>query len=141
MSSEPESTSLALNGPWPVLDMQERRVLGVMVEKAKTTPDAYPMSVNALVTGSNQKSNREPILNLSDLDVELVIAPSSDYSPRSKKLKKTIWKRKPRWRSARAKSSPFTPSSKKNCSTPLRLKRCRQAMWSTWRKRTSSTFS
>lgn len=70
MSSEPESTSLALNGPWPVLDMQERRVLGVMVEKAKTTPDAYPMSVNALVTGSNQKSNREPILNLSDLDVE-----------------------------------------------------------------------
>src|SRR5438270_9447109 len=57
-------------GPWPVLDMQERRVLGVMVEKAKTTPDAYPMSVNSLVTGSNQKSNRDPLLNLSDGDVE-----------------------------------------------------------------------
>jgi uncharacterized protein YceH (UPF0502 family) len=41
-----------------------------MVEKAKTTPDAYPMSVNGLVTGSNQKSNRDPLLNLSDTDVE-----------------------------------------------------------------------
>ena len=58
------------NGPWPVLDIQERRLLGVMVEKAKTTPDAYPLSVNALVTGANQKSNRDPLLNLSDLDVE-----------------------------------------------------------------------
>ena len=58
------------NGPWPILDIQERRLLGVMVEKAKTTPDAYPLSVNALVTGANQKSNREPLLNLSDLDVE-----------------------------------------------------------------------
>jgi uncharacterized protein YceH (UPF0502 family) len=53
-----------------VLDTHERRVLGVLVEKAKTTPDAYPMSVNALVTGSNQKSNREPLLNLSDFEVE-----------------------------------------------------------------------
>src|SRR5437588_574115 len=57
-------------GPWPVLDMQERRLLGVLVEKAKTTPDAYPMSVNALVTGANQKSNRDPILNLSEIEVE-----------------------------------------------------------------------
>jgi uncharacterized protein YceH (UPF0502 family) len=48
----------------------ERRVLGVMVEKAKTTPDAYPLSLNALVTGSNQKSNRDPVLDLSEADVE-----------------------------------------------------------------------
>jgi uncharacterized protein YceH (UPF0502 family) len=41
-----------------------------MVEKAKTTPDAYPLSLNALVTGSNQKSNREPMMELSDVDVE-----------------------------------------------------------------------
>jgi uncharacterized protein YceH (UPF0502 family) len=45
-------------------------VLGVLVEKAKTTPEAYPLSLNALVTGCNQKSNRDPILELSDLDVE-----------------------------------------------------------------------
>lgn len=55
---------------WPVLSTNERRVLGVMVEKAKTTPDAYPLSINALVSGCNQKSNREPVLNLSDADVE-----------------------------------------------------------------------
>ena len=47
-----------------------RRLLGVLVEKAKTTPDAYPLSVNALVVGSNQKSNRDPLLNLTDEDVE-----------------------------------------------------------------------
>jgi uncharacterized protein YceH (UPF0502 family) len=56
--------------PWPVLDVTERRVLGVLVEKAKTTPDAYPMSLNAIVTGCNQKSNRDPLLNLSDEQVE-----------------------------------------------------------------------
>jgi uncharacterized protein YceH (UPF0502 family) len=55
---------------WPELDRVSRRLLGVLVEKAKTTPDAYPMSVNALVTGSNQKSNRDPLLNLTDEDVE-----------------------------------------------------------------------
>jgi uncharacterized protein YceH (UPF0502 family) len=57
-----------------VLDLNERRVLGVLVEKAKTTPDVYPLSVNALVAGANQKSNREPLLNLSDHDVEETLA-------------------------------------------------------------------
>ena len=55
---------------WPVLTMAERRILGVMVEKAKTTPDVYPMSLNSLMTGSNQKSNRDPILNLSEENIE-----------------------------------------------------------------------
>jgi uncharacterized protein len=54
----------------PVLAPNERRVLGVLVEKQKTTPDGYPLSLNALLTGCNQKSNREPVLELSDLDVE-----------------------------------------------------------------------
>lgn len=58
---------------WPVLSPLERRVLGVLVEKAKTTPDAYPMSVNALVSGCNQKSNRDPILNVSEDDVETTL--------------------------------------------------------------------
>jgi uncharacterized protein YceH (UPF0502 family) len=49
-------------------------VLGVLVEKAKTTPDTYPLSVNALVTGCNQKSNRDPLLELTDLDVEDTLA-------------------------------------------------------------------
>jgi len=58
------------SGPWPVLDREERRVLGVLIEKQKTTPDAYPMSLNAVTTGCNQKSNRDPILDLPDVDVE-----------------------------------------------------------------------
>lgn len=68
MSSEP--TPPAAPETWPILGLHARRVLGVLVEKAKTTADAYPLSLNALVTGCNQKSNREPVLNLSDVEVE-----------------------------------------------------------------------
>jgi len=55
---------------WKPLEPIQRRVLGVMVEKAKTTPAAYPMSVNAIVTGCNQKNNRDPLMTLDDIDVE-----------------------------------------------------------------------
>jgi uncharacterized protein YceH (UPF0502 family) len=55
---------------WPALSLHERRILGVLIEKAKTTPDAYPMSINGLVTGSNQKSNRDPVLQINDEQVE-----------------------------------------------------------------------
>ncbi|MHB1425276.1 MAG: YceH family protein [Gemmataceae bacterium] len=74
MSSEMESSAPKEASTWPVLDMRERRVLGVLIEKAKTTPDTYPLSVNALVTGCNQKSNRDPLLNLTDLEVEDTLA-------------------------------------------------------------------
>src|SRR5438128_3960862 len=68
----PESTAPTPGTPpaWPVLSVLERRVLGVLVEKAKTTPDTYPLSLNSLVTGCNQKSNRDPVLNVSDFEVE-----------------------------------------------------------------------
>jgi uncharacterized protein YceH (UPF0502 family) len=55
---------------WPVLSMIERRILGVLIEKAKTTPEAYPMSLNALTNGCNQKSNRDPVMTLDESDVE-----------------------------------------------------------------------
>jgi len=55
-------------GPRP-LDANERRVLGVLIEKAKTTPDQYPLSLNALVTGCNQKSNRDPVMTLDEEQV------------------------------------------------------------------------
>jgi uncharacterized protein len=45
-------------------------VLGVLGEKAKTTPDAYPMTLNGLVAGCNQKSNRSPVLQLEADQVE-----------------------------------------------------------------------
>src|SRR5262249_8934302 len=63
------STEAAPPPAWPELNAPERRVLGVLVEKMKTTPDVYPLSVNSLVTGCNQKSNRDPVLTLTDLDV------------------------------------------------------------------------
>src|SRR5437588_8193509 len=69
MSPEPVSSTETAT-TWPVLNLHERRVLGVLVEKAKTTPDIYPLSLNALVAGCNQKSNRDPVLDLSDQDVE-----------------------------------------------------------------------
>lgn len=58
---------------WQPVNSRQRRVLGVLIEKAKTTPDAYPMSVNGITTGCNQKSNREPVMNLSPEDVEQVL--------------------------------------------------------------------
>jgi len=47
----------------------DRRVLGVLIEKGKTTPDQYPMSLNALVAGCNQKSNRYPQMDLEQEEV------------------------------------------------------------------------
>jgi uncharacterized protein YceH (UPF0502 family) len=70
MSSETSTPALSKSPEWSILGMAERRVLGVLVEKAKTTPDTYPMSLNALTTGCNQKSNRDPLLNLSEEEVE-----------------------------------------------------------------------
>src|SRR3954469_15178187 len=69
MAAETNTEETGSSGPWPVLDTMERRILGVLVEKQKTTSDAYPLSVNALVTGSNQKSNRDPIMELDEDDV------------------------------------------------------------------------
>jgi uncharacterized protein YceH (UPF0502 family) len=48
------------------LDPIERRVLGTLIEKGKTTPDQYPMSLNGLVSGCNQKSNRDPAMTLDE---------------------------------------------------------------------------
>ena len=55
---------------WQPLSAIDRRVLGVLAEKAKTTPDIYPMSLNAICTGCNQKSNREPLMQLEAEVVE-----------------------------------------------------------------------
>lgn len=44
----------------------QARVLGTLMEKARTVPDTYPLSLNLVVTGSNQKSSREPVLHISE---------------------------------------------------------------------------
>jgi hypothetical protein len=78
-----ESTSVDANptsGPasegnrtWKPLSAKQRRVLGTLMEKSKTTPDAYPMSFTGLATGCNQKSNREPITNYTAEQVETIV--------------------------------------------------------------------
>lgn len=55
---------------WKPLSSLERRIIGVLGEKAKTTPDSYPLSLNALVNGCNQKSNRYPQMKVESIDVE-----------------------------------------------------------------------
>ena len=58
---------------WVPLTPRERRVLGVLVEKAKTTPEYYPLTIAAIVTGSNQKSNRDPVTSYDADDVEEIL--------------------------------------------------------------------
>jgi len=53
----------------PQLHATERRVLGVLIEKGLTTPEYYPMTVNALIAGCNQKNNREPVTSLDEESV------------------------------------------------------------------------
>ncbi|HTT38570.1 MAG TPA: YceH family protein [Burkholderiales bacterium] len=57
----------------PSLSPLEARVLGVLIEKQVTTPDYYPLTVNALVAGCNQKSNRDPVMNASEAEVEMAL--------------------------------------------------------------------
>lgn len=67
-SQEPTETDTP-SQPKPLNKLQ-RRILGVLIEKARTTPDAYPLSLAGLVAGANQKSNRSPLMNLSPEQIE-----------------------------------------------------------------------
>ncbi|RMF17460.1 MAG: DUF480 domain-containing protein [Candidatus Dadabacteria bacterium] len=57
----------------PVLDPVEQRVLGCLIEKERTTPEYYPLTLNALRNACNQKSNRNPVMQLDDADVQRAI--------------------------------------------------------------------
>ncbi len=57
----------------PALSLLETRVLGVLVEKQHTVPDTYPLTLNALVAGCNQKTSRDPILEASEAEVQAAI--------------------------------------------------------------------
>jgi uncharacterized protein YceH (UPF0502 family) len=57
----------------PVLDAPELRVLGVLMEKSKTTPDYYPMTVNSLIAACNQKTSRKPVVNYDEETVVLAL--------------------------------------------------------------------
>jgi len=55
------------------LSLLEARVLGVLVEKSLTVPDSYPLSLNALTLGCNQKTARDPVLNATESEVQVAV--------------------------------------------------------------------
>ena len=55
------------------LDNKEARVIGCLIEKSITTPDQYPLTLNALTNACNQKSSRDPVMSLSPGDVQHTI--------------------------------------------------------------------
>lgn len=57
----------------PLLSLLETRILGVLCEKQRTVPDTYPLSLNALVAGCNQKTSRHPIIEVSEAEVAAAI--------------------------------------------------------------------
>lgn len=59
--------------PISSLSALELRVLGVLVEKQLATPDYYPLTLNALVAGCNQKTSRNPVMNVAEREVQAVL--------------------------------------------------------------------
>jgi uncharacterized protein len=59
--------------PLPTLSLLETRVLGTLVEKQHTVPDTYPLTLNALVAGCNQKSSRSPVMEVKDAEVQVAV--------------------------------------------------------------------
>ena len=55
------------------LSAEQCRVVGVMLEKETTTPEQYPLSLNGITTGCNQKSNREPVMSFSEGNVQNIV--------------------------------------------------------------------
>src|SRR5881394_3411663 len=67
-----------MNAPTLLINDAEVRVLGSLIEKDITTPDYYPLSLNALVNACNQKNNREPVTNFDEDTVRLALRNLSD---------------------------------------------------------------
>jgi hypothetical protein len=57
----------------PALSLLDTRVLGVLVEKRHTVPDTYPLTLNAIVAGCNQKTARDPVMEASEIDAQAAL--------------------------------------------------------------------
>jgi uncharacterized protein YceH (UPF0502 family) len=57
----------------PELSFLESRVLGVLAEKERTVPDTYPLTLNALVSGCNQKTSRDPVINATETEIQAAL--------------------------------------------------------------------
>lgn len=62
-----------MNPALPALTLLEARLLGVLIEKEKTTPDAYPLTLNSLAAGCNQKSSRDPVMNVGESEIQCAL--------------------------------------------------------------------
>jgi uncharacterized protein len=62
-----------MSNPLPPLSLLETRVLGVLAEKQRTVPDSYPLTLNALISGCNQKTSRDPVMEAADAEVQAAI--------------------------------------------------------------------
>lgn len=59
-----------MSSPMPDLSPLEARILAVLVEKEKTTPDTYPLTLNSLAAGCNQKTSRDPVMSVSESEIQ-----------------------------------------------------------------------
>lgn len=66
----PPSNNVAQNSILPLLTIEEARVFGCLIEKSQTTPEYYPLTLNALVAACNQKTSREPVVDFTETAVE-----------------------------------------------------------------------
>jgi uncharacterized protein YceH (UPF0502 family) len=66
--------------PLPTLSLLETRVLGVLAEKQRTVPDSYPLTLNQLVAGCNQKTSRNPVIEATDTEVQGAVDSLKGYS-------------------------------------------------------------
>src|SRR5438105_10936309 len=57
----------------PALSLLEARVLGVLVEKQRTVPDTYPLTLNALAAGCSQKTSRDPVLSVTEAEAQATV--------------------------------------------------------------------
>jgi uncharacterized protein YceH (UPF0502 family) len=69
-----------VSNPLPALSLLETRVIGVLYEKQHTVPDTYPLTLNALVSGCNQKTSRDPVMAASETEVQAAIDSLKGYS-------------------------------------------------------------
>ena len=85
--------------PLPDLTAEEQRVLGALIEKSRTTPDYYPMTLNSLTAACNQKSSRNPVVNydeetitltLNQLKIKGLISTATGGSSRATKYKHNL---------------------------------------------------
>jgi uncharacterized protein YceH (UPF0502 family) len=69
-----------MSNPLPALSLLETRVLGTLAEKERTVPDSYPLTLNALVSGCNQKTSRDPVMQATEAEVQAAVDTLKSYN-------------------------------------------------------------